>query len=233
MNGPSAPPITGRLIVGGLLILFGLLFTLDNLGVLDAGDVFDYWPVIFIVIGVVRVLQPRSEGRRAFGFVLIGLGIVFQLEQLALISFDVVWPVLLLTVGGILVWRALERNRAPAQAPDPSRSTLSDFAFMGGVHRVVENPDFRGGEATAVMGAVELDLRGSSIVNSPAVIDVFALWGGIEITVPPEWTVDVKGLPLLGGFDNKARSSVREAGGPGQVLVVRGTALMGGVEIKN
>jgi hypothetical protein len=62
---------------------------------------------------------------------------------------------------------------------------------------------------------------------------VFALWGGIEITVPPEWTVDVKGLPLLGGFDNKARSSVREAGGPGQVLVVRGTALMGGVEIKN
>jgi hypothetical protein len=83
------------------------------------------------------------------------------------------------------------------------------------------------------MGAVELDFRGSTIVTSPAILDVFALWGGIEITVPPEWRVDVRGLPILGGFENKARTSVHDAGAPEQVLVIRGTALMGGVEIKN
>lgn len=104
---------------------------------------------------------------------------------------------------------------------------------MGGVNRVVESRDFRGGEATAVMGAVELDLRGSTIATSPAIVDVFALWGGIEITVPPEWKVDVRGIPILGGFENRARSSVQDANAPEQVLVIRGTALMGGVEIKN
>jgi hypothetical protein len=83
------------------------------------------------------------------------------------------------------------------------------------------------------MGAVELDLRGCTIATSPAVIDVFALWGGIEITVPPEWRVDMKAMPILGGFENKARSTVRDGAAPVQELVIRGTALMGGIEIKN
>jgi hypothetical protein len=83
------------------------------------------------------------------------------------------------------------------------------------------------------MGAVELDLRASTIANSPAVLDVFALWGGVEITVPPEWKVDIHATPILGAIENKARFGAPSGGGPEQVLTVRGTALMGGVEIKN
>jgi hypothetical protein len=83
------------------------------------------------------------------------------------------------------------------------------------------------------MGAVELDLRGAKIVSSPAVLDVFALWGGIEITVSPDWKVDIQVVPILGGVENKARSMAPPAGGPEQVLIVRGTALMGGIEIKS
>ena len=104
---------------------------------------------------------------------------------------------------------------------------------MGGVHRVVETSDYRGGDATAIMGAVELDLRGASIASSPAVLDVFALWGGIELTVPSEWKVELQATPILGGFENKARSSSVQTGAPPQVLVIRGTAEMGGVEIKS
>jgi predicted membrane protein len=104
---------------------------------------------------------------------------------------------------------------------------------MGGVHRIVETADFRGANSTAVMGAVELDLRGAKIADSPAVMDVFALWGGIELTVPPEWKVEIQVVPILGGVENKARSTTPSPGAPEQVLIVRGTALMGGVEIKN
>jgi hypothetical protein len=43
----------------------------------------------------------------------------------------------------------------------------------------------------------------------------------------------VRATPILGGIENKARSGSSSAGGTEQVLVVRGTALMGGVEIKN
>lgn len=232
MTENLASRITGRVIIGGLLIFFGLIFTLDNAGVLDAGDIFDYWPMILVVLGLLKVLQPREDGQRPFGLALLGLGVFLQLQMLVFTSWRLsLFPTLLLGGGALLVWRSLgrSRDRAPAHLSDG----MSDFAFMGGVNRVVESRDFRGGEATAVMGAVELDLRGSTIATSPAIVDVFALWGGIEITVPPEWKVDVRGIPILGGFENRARSSVQDANAPEQVLVIRGTALMGGVEIKN
>ena len=232
-TGTSAPRVTGRLIAGGLLILLGLVFTLDNLGVLDAGDVLDYWPLILIAIGLMKVLQPQHEGQRTLGYVLVAVGVFFLLQILVFRYIRVAWPFVLVVVGGLLVWRALRKSAPGTETTASPSSSQSDLAFMGGVHRVVETPDFRGGFATAIMGTVELDLRGASIASSPAVLDVFALWGGIELTVPTEWRVDVQGTPILGAFENKARSTVRDTGGQEQVLVVRGTALMGGVEIKN
>ena len=50
MTENFASRITGRVIIGALLIFFGLIFTLDNAGVLDAGDIFDYWPMILVVL---------------------------------------------------------------------------------------------------------------------------------------------------------------------------------------
>ncbi len=230
-NASPASRINGRLVAGALLILFGVLFTLDNMGLLDAGDALTWWPVILIALGLFKVIQPAHEGQRKLGYALLALGAFFQLQLLGLTRMRSAWPFLLVVIGGFLVWRALGRGKGPPTTE--SASQLSEFAIMGGIHRVVESSDFRGGEATAVMGAVELDLRGSTIVTSPAVIDVFALWGGIEIMVPPEWKVDVQAMPILGAFENKARSSVRDTSAPAQELVIRGTALMGGVEIKN
>ena len=232
MTATVASRITGRVIVGGLLIFFGVIFMLDNMGVIDAGDIFDYWPMILVVVGLLKLAQPREEGQRPFGIALLVIGAFLQLQMLVFTPWRLyLWPVLLLAAGGFLIWRSLGRSKESSEVARTDGS--SDFAMMGGVNRIVESKDYRGGEATAVMGAVELDFRGSTIVTSPAILDVFALWGGIEITVPQEWKVDVRGIPILGGFENKARTTVHDAGAPEQVLVIRGTALMGGVEIKN
>jgi hypothetical protein len=80
------------------------------------------------------------------------------------------------------------------------------------------------------MGGVELDLRNAQIKEGEeAVLDTFALWGGVEITVPENWRVVGQVMPLMGGFENKTRAS----GASGPVLIVKGTAVMGGVEVKN
>jgi hypothetical protein len=82
--------------------------------------------------------------------------------------------------------------------------------------------------AVAVMGGVELDLTDARFSAPEVTIEVFALMGGVQVTVPPDVTVDVRGFAFMGGFDN----SVRTGGPPGSPVVrITGFALMGGVEV--
>jgi len=73
VNGAYRNQGIGRFIAGGILILLGLVYALDSFGVLYAGDIFRYWPVILIGIGVTRILQARLPGHRVVGFVMIVL----------------------------------------------------------------------------------------------------------------------------------------------------------------
>ena len=104
------------------------------------------------------------------------------------------------------------------------------MAFMSGIRRTVTSQDFQGGELTAIMGGCEIDLRQASIKSGEAVLDVFAFWGGIDLKVPLDWSVDLAGTPLLGGFDDKTRPP---QGGSTKRLVIKGYAIMGGIQIAN
>ena len=68
-------------------------------------------------------------------------------------------------------------------------------------------------------------------------IDVFAFWGGIDIQVPEDWAVTIRGIPLLGGFEDKTHQSPTTAGvaagAPRQELIIKGFAIMGGIDVKN
>ena len=79
------------------------------------------------------------------------------------------------------------------------------------------------------MGGCEVDLRHAGI-NGDAVIDVFAMWGGIELRVPESWTVITKVTPIMGGVEDNTRAPQNPGG---HRLTIRGMVLMGGIEIKN
>jgi hypothetical protein len=124
------------------------------------------------------------------------------------------------------VWRSVAARRIPAS---DTNSTLSAVAVLSGVNRGNNSRTFRGGDLTAIMGGCEVDLRHAAI-DGEAIIDVFAMWGGIEIRVPEDWTVIGRVTPLLGGFDDKTRPP---QGAGAHRLIVRGMVIMGGVEVKN
>ncbi len=261
MTGGPMPRVTGRMIAGVLLIVLGLLFTLDNFGLVDAGNIFQYWPLILVCAGLAKVFGARHADQRIGGGILIAVGCLFLLRTLDIVWFRVrdLWPAMLLLIGVLLIWQALGRKRwaSPSsesenlgaralegaraglaaarggrRAPVEAGAALNEFAFMGGGDRVVRAQDFRGGDVTAIMGGFHIDLRGAAIAGDSASIEVFTLWGGVDFKVPEDWNVVMRGAPILGVFTNSARPF---SGGQasGKTLIVKGVAFMGGVEVKN
>lgn len=59
-------PVNRRMIWGGILILFGFLFLLDNLNVLKFDEVIqNFWPLILVAVGV-KIILSRKSGEPAF-----------------------------------------------------------------------------------------------------------------------------------------------------------------------
>jgi hypothetical protein len=107
--------------------------------------------------------------------------------------------------------------------------TFSDLAIMGGVKRTNLSRDFRGGEATAVMGGIEIDLRDAVMDRSEAVLDVSSVMGGVKIRVPEDWTVVSRVSSIMGGFDDNTRHPAESE----HRLILKGTVLMGGLKVTN
>lgn len=66
-------------------------------------------------------------------------------------------------------------------------------------------------------------------------VTVFALWGGVDIIVPPGLQVECSGAGIMGAFertpDELADASVASSDPGSPVLRVNGVALMGGVDV--
>jgi hypothetical protein len=90
-------------------------------------------------------------------------------------------------------------------------------------------PHFR---ALAVLGNVELDLRDALIGVGVSVIEAVAVLGNIEITVPPNITVETDGDSLLGSFVLKHKSRLTGAEADGlRTVRITGTAYASSIEI--
>jgi len=223
--------LTSQLILGLFVAMAGGLLLLDNLGLIDARDArhfFQFWPLALILFGLSRVQQSRGGGR-GLGFILIFVGTWLLLASLGVahVSTDLLWPVLILLLGVNLIFRGISHRR-PASA-DPA-DHIDATAILGSVKRVSGSQGFSGGDITAVLGACELDLRQSLLAEEGAEIDVFTLFGGVEVIVPDDWEIVLAGTAILGAFED----STRQIPGPRlKRLVIRGLAVMGGVEVKN
>jgi LiaF transmembrane domain/LiaI-LiaF-like transmembrane region len=87
-------------VVGAVLVLLGILFTLQNFGVLSLGDVL-FWPLLIVAFGLSRVFDRRG---RIEGLVLLLAGVVVQLSNLGLFALPAnervrYWPLAVLLAG--------------------------------------------------------------------------------------------------------------------------------------
>lgn len=240
--GETPPPhdhrtfFSARLVVGIVIVFVGAILLADNLGWFEARYVLrGLWPLALVCIGVAMVRSPDHRRSRSWGWVLITVGVWLFLDRIGWIHvslWHLLLPGLLLFVGGTLVWRAINGPPKPQEisSTDDHVEFVRSFALLSGCElRPVSRP-FRGADLTAVMGGIKLDLADARMEADSAHVEVFAFWGGIEIHVPPDWTVTSKVTTLLGGFVDKRRPTSVV---PTKTLIVRGMVVMGGIEVKN
>jgi predicted membrane protein len=243
-----------HLFAGLIFVAVGLIFLLGNMGYVRPELIFRFWPVILIAAGVVRLADSHEGYRSGSGIFFIVIGFLFLMASLNIFHDAArdIWPIILIGLGAMMLWRTSlakrEREELGREAPSPSsqaqatepgrgqeppsstNSIFSATAILGGVARRNSSQDFRGGDATAIMGGCQIDLRAANITppHEP-VLEVFAMWGGVEIRVPPDWTVIGRVDPILGGFADKTTAPKDDS----KRFVVRGSVVMGGVEVKN
>ncbi len=227
-----------QFILGIIIIAVGIVFMLDNLDIIYAGDFLRYWPALLIVYGVTKVSQSSKNSGQIFGWILILVGSMKLLDTLNFINFRIWdwWPIVFIVIGLNFLRGSWNRSRGigGTQSTDDSLndsdSYIKNIAMMSGVKRKITSKDFRGGELTAFMGGCEIDLRDAEMKGEEAVLDVVAVWGGIEIRVPMGWSISVKATPIMGGVEDGTYPS---KDGTPKRLVITGNIVMGGVEIKN
>jgi Domain of unknown function (DUF5668)/Cell wall-active antibiotics response 4TMS YvqF len=230
-GGRSGFPLTPQIFVGLALVVVGLATALETFGIADADRYLHLWPVFLVGLGVLKLVQARGGPGVLAGFFWLLIGSWLLADNLGydIPDFWEAWPSLLVVAGLALIWQAMRRRGQPSQRGDAD-PTVSMLAIMGGVSRRSLSQAFRGGEATAIMGGCEIDLRDATLTSEGATIDIFAFWGGIEIKVPPAWRVDNRVFVFMAGSEDSTKGA---APSTAPALTVRGLAVMGGVEIKN
>ncbi|MBE0643889.1 MAG: hypothetical protein IH600_07395 [Bacteroidetes bacterium] len=221
--------MTSQSIVGIVVLLLGVVLTLGNFDIINSSSVLRFWPVLLVVFGAIKAMQPGRSGGRLFGIIVAGIGILMLLDRMDIIWFEFwdLWPLILILVGGSLMLKSGRRHKV--EKGESSSEYVSGMAILGGIEQRNSSLYFKGGSVSAIMGGHEIDLRNADIPeNGEAVLEVFALMGGIELKVPEDWLVVLEGSAFLGGFESKAR------GGNGRKkFIIRGQAVLGGVEVRN
>jgi hypothetical protein len=218
----------GGAVVGVLIIAAGAILLGGNLGLIDADYVFHHLgPVVLFILGALCLLRRRHD-QVVWGLILMfagAWGFATQQQWIRVHFWAVFGPVLLVLAGGSVVWRAFHRF-APEGAGD---AYIRSFAILSGTELRPAVP-FQGADLTAVMGGVKLDLSGAPMAGETAVINVFAMMGGIEIFAPRDCEVVVKAISLMGAVEDKRRPATVPAT---RHLIIEGMTIMGSVEIKD
>jgi len=232
----------GRVFIGSIVLLLGILFLLENLGIFYVDRLWQFWPVILIGVGVARIFDSRGAMGQFGGLIIGAIGVLFLAINLGYLPPNVwrlVGPLLLILWGIVILIRGFggttpwNAKSFVHDASTTSNNVLREVAVFGGIDRKVDSQDFQGGEATAVFGGIELDLRGAAITRDEVRIEANAVFGGVEITVPENWDIVMQGAGVLGGYTDHTHRALATEEVKRPRVVIRGGAVFGGVNVRN
>lgn len=201
---------------GIILIIVGAFFTLKE--ALDNFYDFDRvgWPLLIIALGLFLIFKPKSDCSRKSKWKRKG-------DK---------WKVRFAENDPFMANPETDPNLNPNTEKKTSNlDYLDSVNVFGGSNQIVYSKNFKGGEITAVFGGCDVNLTQADF-EGQVVIDVTAIFGGAKIVVPQGWLVKSEVTAIFGGLEDK-RGIMPVSEGQNKLLVIKGIALFGGVDIRN
>ncbi len=224
MTGDRRESPWPKLVWGAVLLTAGLIFWFDQMGRIDATEYLRWWPLALIITGLSHL--PARRWGAALAWVVIGGFFLLPKLGYAIEPWRVIglWPLQISVAGIVLIVHAMKRPSKEVRG-----DTFRSVAVMGADIRIVRSPTLAGGEAVVLMAGSEIDIAPIRPPLGDVVIDVLAVWGGIEIRIPPGWRAVNQVTVILGGYTDKTAA----AGESAPRVIIRGAAIMGGIDVSN
>ncbi|MXX00795.1 MAG: hypothetical protein F4Z79_04110 [Acidimicrobiia bacterium] len=223
-----------RVLVGLALVAVGGAFLVENLTEWEVPWA-SWWPLIIIAVGLGNLKQKSWLA----GLFVTALGVFFLLSTLDIWDYSIgdvwrFWPVVLILVGArILFGRRKKRSRHdPHSVRDDSvPGEVNVTSVFRSDSRKVTDRSISGGQVVAVFGSVDINLAEAGLAGGEATLDVTVVFGGAEIRVPENWSVDIQTTNLLGGVEDKRPTP--PSGSSEMRLTLTGVCLFGGIEVES
>lgn len=247
---------SSRLWSGLIILGVGLVFFLKNFGI-DIPHWVISWHTLLIVIGLLVGYKRNFDGGGWLIMVLVGG--FFTLEDIA--EFDMskyYFAIAFIILGLFMIFKPkrkeLDRERwkkrwqkkyadfgnfnepvntdGPKEYSDIDKDDILDSVnVFGGSHQNVYSKNFKGGDVIAIFGGSDINLTQADFEGT-IILDVVAIFGGLKIVIPPSWEVKSEVTAIFGGMDDK-RAMGQVIDGPRKIIIIKGVALFGGVDIRN
>ena len=178
------------------------------------------------------------------GIIILAIGVMMMAKALGYDFFDSIleadWkkfiiPGIVLLIGLRLVFGSAgghgrSTNMKLCEIPEVAEGEPMNISvtFAGNAYNF-RDENFYGAKIDAFFGGVCMDLRGADIQDG-SVLDIHTLFGGVEVKVPQNISLQVDSSCILGGVDNKIpRCHDSDA----KKLFIKANCTIGGVEIKS
>ncbi|MBC7886331.1 MAG: cell wall-active antibiotics response protein [Ferruginibacter sp.] len=244
---------SGRVVGGLILVAVGAALLLRNLDFFMPAWLFT-WPMILILVGIYTGF--RHSFRNNSWFIMIAVGSFFLVSRFipSLSLQPLFWPIVIIGLGVAFILRPPRNNwgntktggdytkwkTTPAESvQDPvniASLDSSDYLLVrsvfSGVNRNIVSKNFQGGQITSVFGGAEIDLSQADITGQ-VIIKLEIAFGGVKLVVPPHWTVQNEIDGIFHGVDDKRNFNPSATIKPDKVLILKGSAVFGGIEIRS
>ena len=253
---------SGGIWTGLFILILGVAFLLKAT-VDDIPNWVFTWQVLLITLGLfIGIRRAISGGGSVFpSLVLILVGGAFLVPEINpdITIRRYIWPVVLIIIGFYFILSNIRRRSrnddekknpgdtegevfvkmevgveeggAGAGTSDSKEDFIHATSVFGGTKKNVISKNFRGGDLVSIFGGTEVDLSRADF-NGTAILELTTIFGGTKLIVPSHWEVKSEAAVIFGGIEDK-RVVTASPEGKAKRLILRGTILFGGIDIKS